>query len=372
MSLFFAHARLRAVARRVSIAASSLIIFVSVAAPLAAQDSTAAPPPAHFVLPIDIHGFIQMYYRGGDPLNKDGFKMRKADIKFSGALSPNLRWRLSFDAAKQLSLATSSTDINDTLALAAAAVDQRSRLLQEAAMSYTVNKEFTVDVGQQLVPLTLEGWIPLANLETIERTNFISEKSRAVGLGYIFDLGATVNGITPEGLEYHAGMFNEMGDSQNATDNNDQKALVGRVDYHFPFLPGFQVGSSGGFEGGPPTQEKQRFGTEAQYRVDALTFRAETMAARDGLLRRFGWYGLSALQVSHDVLLSARYDSWDRDRTAETAVTNGFERQIVLGGNYLIQGTQAKVALNIIYQSFPNISSVRDATFALMAFQTAF
>jgi hypothetical protein len=163
-----------------------------------------------------------------------------------------------------------------------------------------------------------------------------------------------------------------MGDSQNGTDANDQKALIGRVDYHVPFLPGFQIGSSGGFEGGPPTQEKQRFGTEAQYKVNAVTLRAETMAARDGLLRRFGWYGLGAMQVSHDVLLSARYDSWDRDRTGESALTNAFERQIVVGGNYLVQGTQAKIALNIIYQTFPNISSVRDATFALMAFQTAF
>jgi hypothetical protein len=153
MSLFSAHARVRAVSRRVSTAAAFLLLSSSLGMPLAsslaAQDSTTKhdSTAAHLNGPPDIRVFLQLYYRTGDPLNKDGFRMRKADIKFSGSLSPNLKWRLSFDAAKQLTLQTSSTDINDTLALNSAAIDQKTRLLQEAAMSYTFNKAATIDVG---------------------------------------------------------------------------------------------------------------------------------------------------------------------------------------------------------------------------------
>jgi hypothetical protein len=102
-----------------------------------------------------------------------------------------------------------------------------------------------------------------------------------------------------------------------------------------------------------------------------MTFRGETMAARDGALRRFGWYGLTAMNVTSSFNLAARYDSWDRDRTAETNVTNAYERQILIGGNYVLEGTSGKIALNVIHQSFPTIGTVRETTFLLAAFQAA-
>jgi phosphate-selective porin O/P len=366
MSLFRERARGRAFALGLSIACALT------SAPLHAQDSTAAAKSEHALPPMEIRAFVQVWYRTGDPLTKDGFKIRKADLKFLGDLSPLIHWRISVDAAKTLSVSTTTAEISDTAALSSAAIDQKTRMLQEAAVTYTPTKHLSIDVGQQLVPLTIEGWIPLSNLETIERANFISEKSRAVGLGYVYDLGASANGTTAMGIEYHAGVFNEMGDDQNSTDANDQKALMGRLDYHIPLVPGLQLGGSGGYEPGNFTQRKQRFGTDAQYKTDAFTLRAETMAARDGALRRFGWYGLGALRVTRDAQLVARYDSWDRDRTGESTLNNAFERQILLGGTYAIEGTTGKVALNIIHQTFPNISSVRDATFALMAFQASF
>lgn len=353
--------------------AVAFTVFASFAAAGArtaqAQDST--PDRTLKLPPINVQGFVQVYYRSGDPLNKDGFRIRKADIKFSGELSEHVRWRFSADAAKTLALSSTSEEIRDTAALSNVAVDQKSRMLQEAAVTYYQNKAFQVDIGQQLVPLSFEGWIPLSNLETIERTNFIAEKSRAVGLGYIFDLGASANGVTPVGIEYHAGVFNEMGDDQGSTDQNDQKAIVGRLDYHVPAVPGLTVGGGGGWEPGPFTQKKQRVATEAQYKIKRYTLRGETMAARDGALRRFGWYGLGAMQATSRIVLSARYDAWDRDRTAETSLNNAFERTIVLGANYAVDGTPAKVAVNLVHQSFPNIATVPTATFVLMAFQAA-
>jgi actin-related protein len=51
--------------------------------------------------------------------------------------------------------------------------------------------------------------------------------------------------------------------------------------------------------------------------------------------------------------------------------SDAYERQIVVGGNYFIDGPRTNLALNIIRQTFPNISSVRPSTFLLMAFSGA-
>ena len=361
LSLIYA----RALQGRAVILGLSFSTIVCAAAPIAAQDSTTQ----RALPPIENHGFLQIYYRAGDPLNKDGYRLRKADFKFNGVLSPRLKWRISFDAAKALALNTSNGDVSDTSAVTAVSIDQRSRILQDAALTYFANKFVNFDIGQQIVPLGLEATTSTSYLETIERANFESERSRGVGLGDVRDVGVSANGQLPGGLEYHVGMFNEMGDDQGTTDTNYQKAVLARVAYHVPALPGFQVGGTGGWEPGPATQRKQRAATEAQYKTSFLTLRAETMAARDGLLRRFGWYWLGAVRPNKDLQFAARFDNWDRDRTGESALTNAFERQIVVGASHLLENGVAKVQLNLVHQTFPNVPSIRTGTFVLLAFQ---
>jgi hypothetical protein len=228
-----------------------------------------------------------------------------------------------------------------------------------------------VDVGQQVLPYGLEGSEGLPQVETIERTNFAADKSRAVNLGDTRDIGASVNGRALRQLEYHLGVYNETGDDQGSTDPNDQKAFIGRIVLHPSLVPNFEIGGTGAYEGGSAVQHRERGGTEAQYKTRLFTLRGETMAARDGLLHRFGWYGLGALRPNNRIELVARYDSWDHDRTHESVQSDAYERQIVVGGNYFIDGPRTKLALNIIRQTFPNISSVRPSTFLLMAFSGA-
>src|SRR3954462_1208726 len=90
--------------------------------------------------PVETHAFLEIYYRSGDPLIKDGYRLRKADLKFSGVVSPRLRWRITFDAGKALSLNTTNAAGADSAALGAVSVDQRSRIVQDAALTYTVNR----------------------------------------------------------------------------------------------------------------------------------------------------------------------------------------------------------------------------------------
>jgi hypothetical protein len=351
--------------------ALALGAFIAAAPPVAAQDSTSGTAVKFVIPPVETHGFLEIYYRSGDPLIKDGYRLRKADLKFSGVITPRLRWRITFDAAKALTLNTSKGTSDDSSAVSAVGVDQRTRMLQDAALTYTVNKAMAIDVGQQIVPESLEGTLNTWSIETIERSNFESERSRAVGLGDVRDIGVSVNGLA-SGLEYHVGMFDEMGDAGGGLDPNQQKSVMARLAYHTPFLPGFQIGGTAGFEGGPPDTKKQRVATEIQYHPGKLVLRGETMAGRDGLLRRFGWYGLGAYRLRPDFQVVARYDSWDRDVTGESALSNALQRQIVGGFAYYIEDGKAKLAINLIRQTFPNISTVRDATFGLFAFQALF
>jgi hypothetical protein len=333
--------------------------------PVAAQDSTVT----HALPTIELHGFLQVYYRSGDPTTKDGYRLRKADVKFSGDVSPHLRWRVAFDASKLLTISKTVAQVGDSTALVDAAIDQRTRILQDAALTLTVNHSTFIDIGQQIVPLSLEGTISTAKVETIERTLFIIERSRAVGLGDVRDIGASANGVWRNVLEYHAGLFNETGESQGTTDPNDQKAFVGRFAVHVPTIPGLQVGGSGAFQGGPTLARRERAGTEVQFVDSWITLRAETMTARDAELRRFGWYSLAAVRPTSLLQFVARYDAWDRDRTHEASIADAFERQIVLGGSYLVDGAAAKVAVNLVRQTFPNVQIVGNGTFVLIAFQ---
>jgi hypothetical protein len=347
----------------------AVLLAVSFAgAPLAAQDSTRTIT----LPPFELHGFVDIYYRAGDPLNKDGFRLRKADVKLNGSVSPRLKWRVSFDAAKNLGLTSTVGTRTDSSAVEAVAVDQKTRILQDAALTYIVSPMMNVDVGQQVLPYGLEGSEALPAVETVERTNFAADKSRAVNLGDTRDLGASVNGrALTQVVEYHVGVYNETGDDQGTTDGNDQKAFIGRVVLHPSFAPDFEIGGTGAYEGGSPLQHRERGGTEIQYKDKSVTLRGETMSARDGLLHRFGWYSLGAYRPDPRIELVARYDSWDHDRTHESVQSDAFERQIVVGGNYYVDGPRTKLALNIIRQTFPNISSVPASTFLLMAFSGA-
>ena len=78
-------------ARRASLSWTIVgLLVLSLAPPfLRAQDTTRAAS-------VNLHGYVLVYYRAGDPLTKDGYRLRKADLKFSGDISQRMKWRLNF------------------------------------------------------------------------------------------------------------------------------------------------------------------------------------------------------------------------------------------------------------------------------------
>jgi hypothetical protein len=363
-----------AIVHRTSISARAAVPFLAsmlALAPARAQDSTRAHTDSakH---PVQIGGLLQVWYLSGHTITNahDTYRVRRADLKFIGDITPRVHFRISVDAAKLLNLAKTTTGAADSLELRDVAVDQRGRILQEASVNMTFGPHLRVDLGQQIIPLAMEGVISSAQIETIERTMFIAERTRGAGIADVRDIGASARGTVARYLDYQAGVFNEVGESQNSVDVNDQKASVGRLSLRIPGLDGLRIGGSGAIEGGPsPMQHRTRAGGEAQFKNGGLTIRTEVMGARDGLLRRLGYYALAAERPVPNVELVARWDNWDPDLHRETSAPDLFERQVVLGANYYLDAGGTRCSANLVRSSFPRSGAMPSATLLLLAIQ---
>jgi hypothetical protein len=355
---------------------ATLLAAIVVAGRVEAQDTTstqhpAANEPAPPAPAVQLNGLLQVWYLDGHTITNahDTYRIRRADVKLSGVISPRVRWRISLDGAKLLNLNKTNTVAADSSVLEDVAVDQRSRILQEASINVTLAPSVRVDVGQQIIPLSYEGITAASQIETIERTMFIAERGRGGGISDVRDIGAEVRGsVADNHVDYQLGVFNEFGDTQNSTDQNDQKATIGRLALRLPWLPTLQLGASGGVEGGLPDQRRERAGGEGQFRNRWLTLRAELMGARDRGLRRLGYYGLGALRPRPDVELVGRWDYWDPDLHNESGAADAAEREIVAGASYFIEGGATRLAANVVRSTFPS-GIVQSSTLLLFSLQ---
>jgi hypothetical protein len=368
LRLHFATVHCRSALARV---AAPLLASLLALAPAGAQDSTRVHPDTA-VHSVQIGGLLQLWYLSGHTITNahDTYRVRRADLRLTGEITPRVHWRVSLDAAKLLNLTKTTTGAGDSVELRDAAVDQRGRPLQEASVNITFGPHVRVDFGQQIIPLAAEGVIPSAQIETIERTMFIAERTRGAGIADVRDVGASARGTVVRYFDYQVGVFNEVGESQNTVDPNDQKATVGRLALRIPGLEALRVGASGAVEGGPsPAQHRERAGGELQWKRGGLTLRTEVMGARDGLVRRLGYYALAAERPTPNVELVARWDNWDPDLQRETSAGNLFERQLVLGGNYYLDTGGTRCSVNIIRSTFPRYAAMPAGTLILLAVQ---
>ena len=142
--------------------------------------------------------------------HKDGYRLRKADLKFSGEISPHLRWRIGFDAAKALTVVLTRRRFGRCRRDRR---DPRPALAHAAGCGAHLGEEQrSRDVGQQIIPLTLEGTIPTSKVETIERDHL---HHRAIARHRAWATCATSarrRTDSRDGIEYHVGVFNETGD----------------------------------------------------------------------------------------------------------------------------------------------------------------
>jgi hypothetical protein len=313
------------------------------------------------------NGLIQGWYASGNSGYSDTFLLRRAELRFSGQIHPHIKWMLMIDPAKSLSINKTYTNMNGERLVSDANINQASRILQDAYITFDYNKNLQVNIGQYKVPLSLEGLQANAKLDTVERALFASDRARGGSYGAVWDTGLMARGTLSTTLDYQMGIFNGSGEHHNDADKNDQKALIGRLVVRPSFLKGLQIGSSGAWGGKakPDRLRRDRLGAEMVFAHSSFTFKSELMTGRDSDTHRLGYYAHIGYRVQPKLEAIFRYDTWDPDTRMETSSLNVTERDYLAGFNYFITENNVKFQFNYVRKTFSqNIVSSRNLLLA--------
>jgi phosphate-selective porin len=259
------------------------------------------------------------------------------------------------DPAKSLSLNNTFTTVGGTTVVKDTTVNQASRILQDAFITFSYLKRVNVNAGQFKIPLSLEGLQSSGNLDT-ERALFASDRARGGTYGDVRDIGLMVYGPLTKRVDYQIGVFNGSGENQNDLDKNDQKAIAGRLVARPSFVRGLQVGGSGVWGMGQTADRprRDRLGAEALFVRGHVTLKAELMTGSDGAIHRRGYYGHFVYQFKPRFQGVFRVDTWDPDISKDTTVASATERDYVAGFNYFIRERYFKLQFNYVHKTFAN------------------
>lgn len=295
---------------------------------LEAKDRTKAE-----ALPVKIEGLLQTR-ADFDSGASDSFYIRRSELKFSGKVSPRVGWTVMIDPAKELRLNTAGT-----------AVNQNSRILQDAFATVELGGPWSVDIGQRKIPVSFEALMPTYSVDTLERALFISQGRLADQR----DIGVQLYGKWPD-FEMTAAALNGTGESQNTKDPNDQKTFGGRIVYKPRALQGLHLGASSLSGTGPTGTKTERQGLEAQWKREKLTLRSEVVTGLDANVRSRGAYGLIGYQMSPQWQALAKLDAYDPNLQAMADETT----DTILGVNYFLSGHNAKFQFNWVSRRLGN------------------
>ena len=240
-----------------------------------------------------VDGYVQFRYEDDDaPSGKEQFLVRRARVNVRGPASERVSYRIEFQLdAKEAGKARGS-----------------KVQLRTAYADYELNKG-SLRVGQAKVPWGYELLESVPNLWTAERALFMDRlfpDQRDIGVQWSYR-------SSPSAPELDVGIFNGTG--INASDNNDRKNMMARVD--FPVRDGSlalsgYVGKDG--EEAAAT-DQDRYGVSSRFNWDETELMAEFVTGEDSGCDVRGWYA----QVGHPVckrrpdLLFAKYDQYDED-----------------------------------------------------------
>jgi hypothetical protein len=325
---------------------------VAVAASAREPAPTAAPvtpaPRATWPSSPALSGLLQFWISGGDAGFRNTYRLRRAEVRASGAATPVLSWTIMLDLGKALS-ATSVTMPNGTIQTAVA---QNSRALQDAAILVQATPSLRIDVGQQKIPFGLEGSQSSATLETVERSLFASDRARGGSFGDMRDIGLALRGRWTSALDYQVGAFNGSGEGQNDVDANLAKAIIGRV--AFKPTTALQLGVSGVYAGtsAADAPRRDRDGVDLRFRNGKLLLQAEAVAGHDALISRRGMYALASYRALPMTDLHARFDAWDPDTKREADAASATERDYLAGFTWTMPAAGLKAQADIAHRTY--------------------
>lgn len=340
----------------------------------ATQTTAGTPAVANSKVPLTVSGLLQVHslnFFGQEdgPANSpfarrpDTFRLRRGEIRLTApSITSRISGTIMIDPAKTLSGSTnigSGTNLN---------LRARDNILQEIQISYLLNKNQDntrnafVDVGQFKIPVGYEGdLVSSAALQTVERALFFTQRDTTSGsdsgYGDVRETGVQLRGTTGP-IDYRLGVFNGIGDRQNALATTDAKSVIGRLVFKPAGIAGLQLGVSGATGGSGLGANNTRFDRQllnafAVYKKDKLTLQTEYLQGESQLRNAAtsnevrGYYGSVGYLFTPKLEGVLRYDSFDANRNAAPNV-NTETKDITLGVNYYIKGNNAKIQTNLV------------------------
>lgn len=360
-----------------------------------ATDTTisGAKPVINTKSPVVVSGLLQIHAlnyfgQGGTSTTRtaDTFRLRRGELRLTAPrITDKVSATVMFDPAK------------DTTSSRA-----RNNILQEIVISYQLNKTATtsnsLDIGQFKIPVGYESLVSSSALPFVERPLiFTARDPFDGGYGDVRDTGLQLNSKFSKDFNLRLGVFNGIGDRQNALALSDNKAILGRLDY--TGIKNLTVGVSGGSgntgtsqtaSGITATRRANRtllnfFGAYNKNKVYAAAeylrgnavpislgqnttggvITPVTVAGRDIQ----GYYGAAGYMFTPKLQGLFRYDNFDTDRRKGNSTLEDY----TLGVNYFLKGTEAKVQFNVIsHNGDATARGFRDGTELRTAFQATF
>jgi hypothetical protein len=325
-------------------------------------------------LPLTVGGLAQVQALGY--LNQEGpvarasdtFRLRRAEVRIAGSLTPRVSGLVVFDAAKALNanFVPASSGTGGTVS-----INRAGNVLQDLQISYLMRNRGTgsrtsstsIDVGQFKIPVGYESTlISTAAVPFVERSVIYTARDPfGGGYGDVRDTGIQLRG-TQGTLDYRIGLFNGLGERQNDLALSDNKAILGLLSWRPQFLSGLQIGVSGGIDNTRTNSaqtarpERSLFNTFAIYKRDKFTFQGEYLSGRAHPLGTIterdirGYYAGVSYLFTPKVEGLLRYDVLNTNLKAGTNV-DATVRDMILGMNYYIKGQNAKIQLNLVHRN---------------------
>lgn len=319
--------------------------------PIAAAEAPPERPITHPLLSVKFNGLVQAWYFVGNQGLSDTFRIRRTELYFTGQVTNKARWQVMIDPAKALALETTLTPVNGVPLLSAIAVGQASRILQNAFVSLDYIPKLQMNIGQYKLPLSLEGLQSSGQLETVERALFASDRARGGNYGDVRDIGFMLRGGVGPRVDFQAGVFNSIAETQNTVDVNDEKALAGRLVAR-P-VTGLHLGMSGAWDnGGGARPRRDRLGGELEYKRGAFQLKSELMTGEDGPLHRRGFYAHVGYRFKPKLEWVFRVDGWDPDTASEDTPLSVSELDYVTGFNVFLSKHNLKLQVNYLRKTF--------------------
>ncbi len=330
-----------------------------------------AGTPATSKFPVTVSGLLQVrgdtYFSEdilpGPPATAkqvDSFRLRRAEIRLTGRITPRLTGTVMIDPAKNPGRITTAAGGGNV------DLPANGTVLQELALSYMLKQKPTgslfIDAGQFKIPIGYEGdLVSSSAIQTIERALMFSQRDvSGGGYGDIRETGIRLRGTANE-FGYELGIFNGLGERQNRTAAVDDKAFVGRLMYRPKNMGDTVIGISGGTGDVGPGVDRSVMNAFAAYKRDKLTLQAEYLkgdsvivglAPAPNVTRDVrGYYAHAGYLFTPKVEGVLRYDTFQLRRGAAAPATSGEIKQITAGVNYYIKGNNAKIQANIVHQN---------------------